>query len=70
MTQVLDGLTNLVDSGFSDKIERIKENISGKHQVVIFGDCSEDISRSLSENLLSEPVSRLSLDDCGLSKHI
>lgn len=61
--QVFDGLENFVDDGLLETIKSIRQCVSGDPQMVIFSDCSGDISTSLVKNLMRRPVSRLSLNN-------
>ncbi|RWR83475.1 DNA/RNA helicase [Cinnamomum micranthum f. kanehirae] len=60
---VFDGLENFVDDGLLETIKFIRQCVSGEPQMVIFSDCSGDISTSLVKNLMRRPVSRLSLNN-------
>ncbi|KAF5729437.1 ATP-dependent RNA helicase DBP3 [Tripterygium wilfordii] len=58
---VVDGIEAFCESSCLDAIQTIKQSISGNPLTLVFNDCSNSTSIPALQNLLSEPVSRLSL---------
>ncbi|CAL9763405.1 unnamed protein product, partial [Musa acuminata subsp. burmannicoides] len=60
---VLDGFNTFLDLGFVDKLNSVRQTISGNPQVVLFSDCYSEVFTSFAQNILSGPVTRLCQSD-------
>ncbi|CAD5178503.1 unnamed protein product [Musa acuminata subsp. malaccensis] len=60
---VLDVFNTFLDLGFVDKLNSVRETISGNPQVVLFSDCYSEVFTSFAQHILSGPVTRLCQSD-------
>ncbi|XP_072981082.1 DEAD-box ATP-dependent RNA helicase 14 [Typha angustifolia] len=65
---VLDGLKCFADLDLVDKLNFIRDSISGSPHTVVFNDSDGEVFASLAQNLLSGAITRLSLSDSLVSK--
>ena len=62
LEQVVDGLESFYSKGCLDKINSIRQSISGKTHTVVFNDCHRYACVRVVQNLLTGSVRRLSLN--------